>query len=372
MTVATHHSTTPPRPRVGRGRSVTDIRGIIGVDLDTDAEMPECIDADMAVEILRRMILVRTFDERAVTYHRHGRIGTYPLSWGQEALQVAAVSASRVDDWIMPSYREGCVGVLRGMAIDQLLAYWRGHPTGFWSPGDFHVAPVSVPVGSHVLHAVGAAWGEKIRGTERCSIAMFGDGATSEGDVHEALNMAGVMSAPVVFLCSNNGWAISTPLERQTKNPRLADKAIGYGIRSERVDGTDVLAVFAAIDRALRRGRDGDGPTFIEAVSYRARQHATADDPSRYRSDDEAARWREKECVGRYERYLIRHGLIADGQGDIFREEALTRMAEGIAKAEALEPGTVDSMFGNVFANEPASYARDRREIAALRDGEVA
>ena len=236
--------------------------------------------ADELVELYRNLVLLRTYDERSVVYHRQGRIGTYAIFWNHEAMQAGSVFALEERDWIFPSYRESAIGLLRGIPASTILSWWRGHPAGWWDPQDHGVASVCVPIGTHVPHAVGFAWGSRLKGEDRISIAYFGDGATSEGAVHEGATFAGVLKAPAIHFCNNNQWAISTPLSEHTAAPTLADKAIGYGMPGVRVDGGDVLAVYEATSAAVERARTGDGPTFIEAVTYRAAPHATAVDPS--------------------------------------------------------------------------------------------
>ena len=233
------------------------------------------------LELYRRMVLLRTYDERSVVYHRQGRIGTYAIFWNHEAIQAGATFALGDDDWIFPSYRESAIGLVRGMPAETILQWWRGHPTGWWNPADWNVASICVPIATHVPHAAGLAWGKKLRGENVVAMAFFGDGATSEGAFHEGVNFAAVMNAPAVFVCNNNQWAISTPIEAQTRAETLADKAVGYGIPGVRVDGLDVLAVYEAAREAVERARAGGGPTLIEAVHYRAAPHATADDPAR-------------------------------------------------------------------------------------------
>src|SRR5947199_3483468 len=246
--------------------------------IDEDREVEGLGEADL-LELYRSLILLRTYDERSLVYHRQGRIGTYAIFWNHEAMQVGAVHALDDEDWIFPSYRESAIGLLRGMPASTVLSWWRGHPAGWWNPADYNVASICVPIGTHVPHAAGLAWGKKLKGDRACAIASFGDGATSEGAFHEGANFAGVMRAPLILLCNNNQWAISTPLSAQTAAETLADKAVGYGIPGVRVDGCDVLAVFEATRDAVARARAGEGPTFIEAVSYRPAQHATADEP---------------------------------------------------------------------------------------------
>ena len=207
------------------------------------------------LELYRRMVLLRTFDERAVVYQRQGRIGTYAIAWGHEAIQAGATFALGDDDWIFPSYREGAIGLVRGMPAETILQWWRGHPSGWWSPADWNIASICVPIATHVPHAAGLAWGKKLRGEKVVAMAFFGDGATSEGAFHEGVNLAAVMNAPAVFVCNNNQWAISTPIEAQTRAETLADKAVGYGIPGVRVDGLDVLAVYEAAREAVERAR---------------------------------------------------------------------------------------------------------------------
>ena len=262
------------------------------------------------LELYRRMVLLRTFDERAVVYQRQGRIGTYAISWGHEAIQAGATFALGDDDWIFPSYREGAIGLVRGMPPATILQWWRGHPSGWWSPADWNIASICVPIATHVPHAAGLAWGKKLRGEKVVAMAFFGDGATSEGAFHEGVNFAAVMNAPAVFVCNNNQWAISTPIEAQTRAETLADKAVGYGIPGVRVDGLDVLAVYEAAREAVERARAGGGPTLIEAVHYRAAPHGTADDPRAYIDLARVEEERANECVGRYERFLRDAGLL--------------------------------------------------------------
>jgi pyruvate dehydrogenase E1 component alpha subunit len=321
---------------------------------------------DELLSLYRDLVLLRTYDERSVVYHRQGRIGTYAIFWDHEAMQVGSTFALEERDWIFPSYRFSAIGLLRGMPISTVLHWWRGHPAGWWNPEDYGVASICVPIATHVPHAVGFAWGSRLKGEDRVAIAHFGDGATSEGSFHEGATFAGVMKAPVVLFCNNNHWAISTPVDEQTAAPTLADKAIGYGMPGIRVDGGDVLAVYEATREAVERARGGGGPTFIEAVTYRVAPHATADDPSIYVDEERVAEEREKECVGRYERYLQRLGLLTEEQAAEIRAEALERMRKGIAEAEAEPPGDVSLVFDHAYANPPESLAADLEELRRI------
>ena len=327
-----------------------DLRRVIGDgDALPDGEVEGLAEADL-LSLFRDMVLLRTYDERSLVYHRQGRIGTYAIFWGHEAMQVGAVRALADQDWIFPSYRESAVGLLRGMPVETVLSWWRGHPAGWWDPREYRLASIAVPIATHVPHAVGFAWGKRLRGEDTCALAFFGDGATSEGAFHEGVNFAAVLQAPVVLLCNNNYWAISTPLPAQTRADALADKAVGYGMPAIRVDGGDVLAVYEATREALARARAGEGPTFIEAVTYRCAPHATADDPSAYVDAERVETERENECFGRYERYLRRIGVLNDELAEAARAEALEAMRAGIAAAEALPDPEPDLVTRHAYA----------------------
>jgi pyruvate dehydrogenase E1 component alpha subunit len=313
-----------------------DLRRVIGDgDALPDGEVEGLAESDL-LTLYRDMVLLRTYDERSLVFHRQGRIGTYAIFWGHEAMQAGALRALADDDWIFPSYRESAIGLLRGMPAETVLSWWRGHPAGWWDPRAYRLASIAVPIATHVPHAVGFAWGKKLRGEAACALVFFGDGATSEGAFHEGANFAAVMQAPVVLLCNNNQWAISTPLVAQTRAETLADKAVGYGMPGVRVDGGDVLAVYEATSEALARARAGEGPTFVEAVTYRCAPHATADDPRAYVDAERVELERQNECLGRYERYLRRTGVLTDELAEQARAQALEAVRAGIAAAEAL------------------------------------
>ncbi len=345
-----------------------DLRRVIGDDETPDREL-EGVDARFLVDLYRSLILLRTYDERSVVYHRQGRIGTYAIFWGHEAMQAGSVHALEDDDWIFPAYRESAIGLLRGMPVSTVLSWWRGHPAGWWNPADYNVASICVPIGTQVPHAAGLAWGKRLRGERACAIVYFGDGATSEGSFHEGANFAAVVRAPLVLFCNNNQWAISTPLSAQTRAEALVDKAIGYGIPGIRVDGTDVLAVYEATREAVERARAGDGPTFIEALTYRTAPHATADDPKAYIDLQRVEEEKARECVGRYEGYLRRLGLLEDAQAAEIRAWAAELMREGIAAAEAEPAADPALLFEHVFVDPPASFASDLEELRRILGG---
>jgi pyruvate dehydrogenase E1 component alpha subunit len=324
------------------------LRSVIDEDREVDG-----LGEQELLDLYRSMVLLRTYDERSLVYHRQGRIGTYAIFWNHEAMQAGSVHALDDVDWIFPSYRESAIGLLRGMPPATILHWWRGHPAGWWSPADYNVASISVPIATQVSHAAGLAWGKKLKGDPACAIAYFGDGATSEGAFHEGANFAAVMRAPLVLFCNNNQWAISTPLSAQTRAETLADKAVGYGMPGVRVDGGDVLAVYEATREAVERGRAGGGPTFIEAVSYRAAPHATADDPRVYIDLDRVEEEKRNECVGRYDAYLRRLGVLDDATAEEIKNEALETMRAGIAAAEAEPEPDPELVFDNAYVLPP-------------------
>jgi pyruvate dehydrogenase E1 component alpha subunit len=340
-----------------------DVRRVIGDgDAVPDGEVDGLAESDL-LALYRSLVLLRTYDERSVVYHRQGRIGTYAIFWGHEAMQAGSVYALEDEDWIFPAYRESAIGLLRGMPARVVLQWWRGHPSGWWNPADYNVASICVPIATQVPHAAGLAWGKKLRGESAVAIVYFGDGATSEGAFHEGANFAGVMRAPLVLFCNNNQWAISTPVSAQTAAETLADKAVGYGIPALRVDGGDVLAVYEATREAVARARAGEGPTFIEAMTYRAAPHATADDPSAYIDLERVEEEKQNECVGRYERYLKRLGVLDEATAEQVRAEAADVMRAGIAEAEAEPPADVSLLFEHAYVEPLPSFEDDLREL---------
>ena len=257
------------------------------------------------------MVVTRDVDAEFVNLQRQGELALYASCRGQEAAQIGAAACLRKTDWLFPQYRELGVFLLRGITPAQVGAVWRGSWHGGLGFTDKCCAPVAIPIGTHGLHAVGAAMAAQRLGEKSVTVAFLGDGATSEGDVHEALNLASVYRAPCVFFVQNNQWAISVPLARQLAGPSIAHRAVGYGIPGVRVDGNDVLACFAVMEHAARRARDGGGPTLIEAITYRLGPHTTSDDPTRYRSVDEVDAWAARDPLPRFRSYLDTIGMLS-------------------------------------------------------------
>jgi len=321
-----------------------DLRRVIGDgEAVPDGEVEGLEERDL-LELYRWMILLRTYDERSVVYHSQGRIGTYAIFWNHEAMQAGSAYALEREDWIFPSYRESAIGLLRGMPASTVLSWWRGQPAGAWAPAELNVASSCVPIATHLPHAVGLSWAAKIKNDPIASLAWFGDGATSEGDFHEAMNFASVHRLPVIFFCQNNGYAISERIDRQMAVRSVADRAAAYGIPGVSVDGNDALAVLAATREAAERARHGEGPTLLEARTYRLVPHTSDDDDRVYRSREEVEEWRRRDPLDRLRRYLEEHRLLDGAADEELRREVVTAVETATASAEAApvpDPGTL-------------------------------
>ena len=328
-------------------------------NLDTALE-PKLADTDLR-SLYRSMLLGRRLDERMVRLQRQGRIGTFAPTKGQEAAQMGSIFTLRPTDWMVPSFRETAAMVWRGWPIEKLLLFFAGHLEGGQPAPEQHDLPITIPVATQLPHAVGLAYAAQYRGDDVVVMAYFGDGATSEGDFHEALNFAGVWHVPVVFVCQNNQWAISVPLKKQTHSRTIAQKALAYGLPGIQVDGNDVLAVYAAAREAVERARAGDGPTLIECVTYRLGVHTTADDPTKYRSDAEVAMWEQKDPLTRFKAYLEKRNLLEEGLEQQVDEE----IAAGIRRFEATPTPDPVTMFDHVYAELPPDLAAQRDAMAA-------
>jgi pyruvate dehydrogenase E1 component subunit alpha len=334
--------------------------------LDSEGNVDDSLMPSLSGQDARRMheliVLARTFDERALSLQREGRLGTYPSILGQEAAQVGSALALSPADRVFPSFRELGVQLALGYPPAQLFQYWAGDERGLKAPDGLNVFPVCVSVGTHIPHAVGAALAARYRGEPAAAVAYFGDGATSKGDFHEGLNMAGVFRAPVVFICQNNQWAISVPLEGQTAAGSLAQKAVAYGFEGVQVDGNDVFAVYRATGEALQRARSGAGPTFIECLTYRMADHTTSDDAARYRDPATVADWRNRDPLLRLERYLARQGLWDEAYGNELKQRATAVIDAAVREMESIPPAEVAEMF------EHTRSGLSPRQAGQLRD----
>ena len=333
------------------------------------ATVPDLEEAEL-VAMYAEMVVSRHLDERMVSLQRQGRLGTYAPLAGQEGAQVGSTHALADDDWIVDQYREHGAVVVRGIEPEYLL-YWMGHEAGNEWLAERHVLPLNISIGSHVLHATGMALAAKLRGDDGVVCCHFGDGATSEGDFHEGLNIAGTFDVPALFVCNNNQWAISIPREAQTASPTLAGKAEAYGFTGVQVDGMDPLAVYAvtAAARAKARdpGTDERRPTLVEAVCYRYGAHTTADDPSVYRDDEEVAAWKERDPIDRLEAYLRDRGLLDDERVAEIEAAAETEVARLVDGAMGYDPDP-DRMFETAYETTPPRLREQQRYLAALRE----
>lgn len=321
---------------------------------------------DLALDFYRDMVRTRIFDRRATGAQRQGRLGTYAVAEGHEAVQIGSAHALRDQDFIYPGYREHGVQIARGVPYETVLGYWRGLPNATWDPPEMNQMVITIPIGSHLPHAVGHAYAERLRGNDVVTAAYIGDGGTSENDFHAALNFAGVWRTPTVFIISNNFYAISVPYEAQTAAAWLADKAIGYGVASEKVNGFDAFAVYDATRRAVERGAAGDGPTLIEAICYRFGPHATADDPSLYRTKEEEELWRPLDPIDRMRSFVVKQGWWDDVAEEELVAQATSRFDEALDAVSAIElPPRVD-IITHAFEKVPASMIE---QLHRLEDG---
>ena len=332
-----------------------------------DKKWEPAIPDDLLLGLYRAMVLGRRFDERLLALQRQGRIGTFPPISGQEAAHLGAVAVLREDDWMVPAFRETAAEIWRGRSLESVIMGNNGFSEAAVLDPPGKTLPVAVPVGSQMLHAVGIAWAARYRREDKVVLTFFGDGATSEGDFHEAMNFAGVFQTPVIFVCQNNQWAISIPRLKQTRAKTIAQKAVAYGMPGIQVDGNDVLAVYSAVHEAVDRARSGGGPTLVECVTYRMMMHTTADDPRRYRTDEELEGWKAKDPILRFETYLKRRKLLNRKKIDAVAGEVTAQIQTAVDNAEAQmkRPGDPLDMFAHAYADMPPHLEAQRRELAA-------
>jgi 2-oxoisovalerate dehydrogenase E1 component alpha subunit len=325
--------------------------------------------AQTLAELYRRMVIGRRFDAQATALTKQGRLAVYPSSRGQDACQVGGVLALRDQDWLFPTYRDSVAIMTRGVDPVEVLSLLRGQWHCGYDPHQRRVAPQCTPLATNTLHAVGLAHAARLKGEDTVALVLLGDGATSEGDTHEALNFAAVWKAPVVFLLQNNGYAISVPLAKQTAAPTLAHKGIGYGIPGELIDGNDAAAVYTTVRAAVERASRGAGPTLIEALTYRVEAHTNADDATRYRDLDEVASWLARDPLTRLETYLRSVGRLDEAGAARLEAEAEQFAAALRERMNVDAPVDPAELFAHVYA-EPTAPLREQRDslLAELRD----
>ncbi len=350
-------------PRTQVYNAITERLEILDPNGVVDEELIPDLSGDAVRAIYRDMIQMRAMDDKALKLQRQGRMGTWPPIKGQEAIQAGVAHAMHENDWLLPAFREHGIMLLRGVPGHLIYAYWAGDERGSSYPEGVRVFPVAVPVGSQWQHGAGVGLSLKLRGENGVAVALGGDGSTSEGDFHEAMNCAGVFKTNSVFVIQNNQWAISIPLHQQTAAETLAQKAHAYGIPGIQVDGNDVFAVYSATTVALERARSGGGPTLIEAVTYRLGDHTTADDASRYRKEEEVAKWEQRDPIKRLRVYLESRGLWDEDQEQVQLEQAQAWVDAQVAALEAMPPQDPSDIFTHMYADLPPHLAEQMAEV---------
>ncbi|MBC7544937.1 MAG: thiamine pyrophosphate-dependent dehydrogenase E1 component subunit alpha [Candidatus Sericytochromatia bacterium] len=343
------------------------------------AREPKLPDADL-LKLYRTMVLTRLFDSRMVTLQRQGRISFYLPSPGEEAAVVGAAYALADNDWIFPCYRESAAAFWRGITAQTIADQCFGNTNDInkgrqmpvhWGFASINMGSVSSPIATQIPHAVGMAWGSKLKGGKDIALTYFGEGATSHPDFHNGMNMAGVLKAPVILLCRNNGWAISTPRELQTAAENFAIKGLAYGVEGLRVDGNDLLAVIVVCQKAAEKARNGGGATLIEAVTYRMSSHSTSDDPSVYRNSDDLAVWEPRDPIGRFRKYLETKNLWSAAKEEALVAEIKAEIEAAVQKAESTPPPAVETLFDDVYSQIPPHLQAQKAELLAHLQSEA-
>ena len=350
------------------------------LDLDGNVVNPD-LEPEIADDELRRlytaMVRTRVLDERAMNLQRTGRIGFWVKCIGQEASHIGAAYALRDTDWIFPTYRDQGILFLRGAPLHLIMSQAYGNADDItqgrqmpvhYSFRAHNFVSISSPIGTQIIQAAGAAIAARIKGDDTVVMTFMGDGATSSNDFHSGMNFAAVRDAPCVFVCENNHWAISVPVEEQLGISNISLRAAGYGMPGHRVDGNDLLAVIAVARRCVEFAREGQGPSFIENVTFRIEGHSSSDDPSRYRSQEVVDEWKKRDPIDRFQKYLANRDLWDEAWGDEVRDEANEEIGEAIKKAEAVEPPPTRSIFEHVYAEVPAHLEEQYEELAALSE----
>ena len=334
---------------------------ILNQDAELQGSLPEFArDPGKLVELYRAMVRTRLFDQKAIALQRTGQLGTYASGLGQEATFVGVGTAMRPEDVLLPTYRECGALFARGVTMTELLIYWGGDERGMDYAGPREDFPICIPIATHVPHAAGVAYAMKLRGQARVAVCTLGDGATSKGDFYEAINLAGVLQLPMVLVVCNNQWAISVPRSKQSHAQTLAQKAVAAGIHGEQVDGNDVIAMHDRVRTALAKARSGDGPTLIEALSYRMGDHTTADDARRYRSEQEVEQQRKLDPVGRLRTYLEHNGHWSAHDEETMNAEYNAEIEAAVREYLSTPPPPPESMFDFLYETLPAAYADQR------------
>lgn len=328
-----------------------------------DDKLDPKLDADKSIYIYRLMLTARRLDEKCINLQRQGRIGTYGPCRGQEACHCAATIVMDPKDWVVHAFREPSSFYHRGWPLETVLRFWGGYEEGCRPPDGVNDLPIAVPIASQIPHAMGIAWGMKLRGEKQAVLCYCGDGSTSEGDFHESMNFAGVYNLPLIIFVQNNQWAISIPRKDQTASETIAQKAIAYGFDGIQLDGNDPLAVYVGTEEAVEKARNGGGPTLIEAVTYRLSVHTTADDPKKYRSDEEVKHWEKLDPIPRYQKYLMQRGILDQKLVDEIEKDVQKEILDAVERYEAARDVNPLDCFDYVYHELPAELVAQRQEF---------
>ncbi|HKQ49953.1 MAG TPA: pyruvate dehydrogenase (acetyl-transferring) E1 component subunit alpha [Phycisphaerae bacterium] len=353
-----------PRSRISPSHCVEHL-SILGADGAVDRDLDPGLPSEQLRRYYRALVLARRWDERMINLSRQGRIGTYPPTRGQEAASLGPAFVMEKADWLVPSFREMPAMLYLGWPMERLiLGWWGGYEHGAQPPEGLNVLPLCGPVATQCQYAAGIAMGNKFKGDSGVVVTFLGDGATSEGDFHEAMNVAGAFQLPLVMIVQNNQWAISMPRSAQTASQTLAQKALGYGFGGMQVDGNDLLAMIVASREALDRARSGGGPTLIEAITYRLGQHSTSDDSGKYRTADEVKGWETRDPLTRFTIYLEQRGIVNDKVRGLVEEDVKQEISAAIQRAEAYVPDPMEP-FDHCFATRPPHLVAQLGEFQA-------
>ena len=337
-------------------------------EIINEKDLPNLTDEEL-LYLYKTMLYTRVIDEKALSYQRQGRMLTYAPNTGQEAAQVGSAYAMKDEDWLVPAFRELGAWLVKGVPLKNIYLYWYGNEWGSYMPEGVRVLPVSIPIASQLQHATGIGMANNIKGEKSVAVGYVGDGGTSEGDFHEALNFAAVFKAPVVFFVQNNQYAISTHRSIQTMSKNIAMKAVAYGMPGILVDGNDILAVYAATQEAIERARRGEGPTLIEAYTYRLGAHTTSDDPTKYREDEEVEKWKPKDPILRFKIYLENKGILTDEWEEKTLEELEKEVMATFESIEDKSDTEIDDIFKYHYETMPPQLEEQLNEYKSFLEG---
>jgi pyruvate dehydrogenase E1 component alpha subunit len=357
-------------PLKGQMVQILDEKGNLNESL-----RPKELTDERVLKMYEDMVFVRTFNNRALKMQRTGRMGTFASIEGQEAAQIGPEAAIEKTDWVVPAFREHAIMWKHGVTVEQIFNYWRGNENGSHYAEGVYVLPVAIPVASQALHAVGLAGAAKMRGEKQIAVGYFGDGATSEGDFHEAMNFAGVFKSPTIFICQNNQYAISTSRRIQTASKTIAQKAVAYGFPGVLVDGNDLFAMYAVTKEAADRARKGEGPTFIEAYTYRLGDHTTSDDSTKYRLKEEVEAWRPKDPLKRLQIYLEKKNLWNAKYDEELQAKYQAEVDKIVERVEATPNPGLDEIFSYTYAQMTQEQIRQlqyAKDMQAKKGGQNA